>query len=280
MSPVSEVALPAAAQRPGQTGQPSHLRRWVDPGRLGRWGWPVLGLLVFLAVWEAVPALGLLPPTLLPPPSILPATWWQEVVDGHWLAALQASLTHYLIGLAIGTTGGVALGVAMALSPRLDASLSWVVRILRPVPGLAWIPFAILWFGVSPASAVFIIVIGVFWINLFAAYAAVQAVEPELFELAEAFGYRGRAAKLVPVILPAAAPGILAGVRTGLGQAWMAVVAAELFGVEGLGQRMMQASSLLATEIVVVMMLTIAALYGIIDTLFVALRNHLLRWQA
>jgi NitT/TauT family transport system permease protein len=60
----------------------------------------------------------------------------------------------------------------------------------------------------------------------------------------------------------------------------MAVVAAELFGVDGLGQRMMQASSLLATEIVVVMMLTIAALYGVVDMMFVALRDRLLRWQA
>jgi sulfonate transport system permease protein len=267
---VSGAVLPTVAE-------PAPARRGAALGRLG---WPALGLGVFLAIWEAVPALGLLPATLLPPPSILPATWWQEVVDGHWLAAVQASLSHYLVGLAIGTSCGVALGVAMALSPRLDASLSWVVRVLRPVPGLAWIPFAILWFGVSPASAVFIIVIGVFWINLFAAHAAVRSVEPELFELGDAFGYRGRAAKLLPIVLPSAAPGILAGVRTGLGQAWMAVVAAELFGVEGLGQRMMQASSLLATEIVVVMMLTIAALYGIIDMIFVALRDRVLRWQA
>jgi sulfonate transport system permease protein len=247
---------------------------------LSRLGWPLLGLLAFLAVWEAVPALGLLPATLLPPPSVLPQAWWQEVVDGHWFPAMFSSLKHYAIGLAIGTTGGVALGVAMALSARLDGLLAWVVRILRPVPGLAWIPFAILWFGVNPASAIFIIVIGVFWINLFAAQAAVRSVDAELFELADSFSYRGRAAKLLPIILPAAAPGILAGIRTGLGQAWMAVVAAELFGVEGLGQRMMQASSLLATEIVVVMMLTIAALYGVVDMLFVALRDRLLRWQA
>ena len=78
-------------------------------------------------------------------------------------------------------------------------------------------------------------------------------------------------AKLVKIVLPAAAPGILVGLRTALGQAWMAVVAAEIFGVTGLGQRMMQASSLLATDIVVVYMITMAALYGIIDTAFVLL---------
>ena len=82
------------------------------------------------------------------------------------------------------------------------------------------------------------------------------------------------------MILPASLPGILSGLRTGIGQAWMAVVAAELFGVQGLGQRMMQASSLLATEIVVVYMITIAALYGAIDSIFVMLRDRLLAWKA
>ncbi len=81
------------------------------------------------------------------------------------------------------------------------------------------------------------------------------------------------------MLLPAAVPGILVGLRTALGQAWMSVVAAELFGVAGLGQRMTQASSLLATDVVVVYMLTMALLYGLIDTLFVAAQTRLLAWR-
>ncbi|MBP0575350.1 ABC transporter permease subunit, partial [Mycobacterium tuberculosis] len=83
-----------------------------------------------------------------------------------------------------------------------------------------------------------------------------------------AFGFRSGWARLVKVILPAATPGLLTGIRTALGQAWMAVVAAEIFGVAGLGQRMMQASSLLATDVVVIYMLTLALLYGLVDTVF------------
>ncbi len=118
------------------------------------------------------------------------------------------------------------------------------------------------------------------WINLFATTAAVRAVDPDLIELANAFGRRDQWSKLWPVILPAAAPGILAGVRTGLGQAWMAVVAAELFGVPGIGQRMNQAASLIASEIVVVCMLTIAVLYGVMDMLFLVVQRRIMRWQA
>ncbi|RAI27673.1 nitrate ABC transporter permease, partial [Rhodoplanes elegans] len=109
---------------------------------------------------------------------------------------------------------------------------------------------------------------------------AVRAVDRDLIELADAFGFRSGLQRLVKVLLPAATPGILVGIRTALGQAWMAVVAAEIFGVFGLGQRMMQASSLLATDIVVVYMLTMAGLYGLVDSAFVALQGWLLRWRA
>jgi NitT/TauT family transport system permease protein len=241
--------------------------------------WAALGLAAMLAVWEAVPALGLVPAMLLPPPSAIPAAFWRELVSGEWQRAILASLGHYTVGLVVGSVMGVACGVAAGAIPRVDASLAYVVRVLRPIPGLAWVPFAIIWFGVSTAAATFIIVVGVFWINFFAALSAVQAVDRDLIEVADAFGHRSLAGRLVKVILPAASPAILGGLRTGLGQAWMAVVAAELFGVPGLGQRMMQASSLLATELVVVYMLTMAALYGAIDWGFVVVRDRLLRWK-
>ncbi len=144
-----------------------------------------------------------------------------------------------------------------------------MVRLLRPIPGLAWVPFAIIWFGVSTPAAVFIVAVGVFWICYFATLGAVRAVDRDLLEVADAYGFRSPIAKLVKIVLPAAAPGILSGLRTALGQAWMAVVAAEIFGVMGLGQRMMQASSLLATDIVVVYMITMAG----------ALRHHRYRFR-
>ncbi|WP_163478997.1 ABC transporter permease subunit, partial [Klebsiella pneumoniae] len=65
-----------------------------------------------------------------------------------------------------------------------------VVRLLRPIPGLAWVPFAIIWFGVAPSAAVFIIAIGVFWIAYFAAHGAVRSVDRDLIEVADAFGFR------------------------------------------------------------------------------------------
>jgi len=237
------------------------------------------GFVAFLLTWEAAPRLGLISPDVLPPPSALPSALYREVTSGVWFMALAASLGHYAEGLLFGCGLGVAFGVLTGLWRGMEAMLSWIVRILRPIPGIAWIPFAILWFGIEPAAAIFIISIGVFWISYFAALSAVRAVDRELIEVADAFGFRRADQKLVKVILPAAAPGILGGLRTAIGQAWMAVVAAEIFGVFGLGNRMMQASNLLASDIVVVYMATMAALYGLIDTAFVAVQNRLLRWK-
>jgi NitT/TauT family transport system permease protein len=238
------------------------------------------GLALFLAVWELVPAFTPGARGLLPVPSQLPGAFWRELQSGVWLACVGASLSHYLVGLLAGVTLGVAAGVATGVHPPLEWATAWVTRVLRPIPGLAWIPFAILWFGVEEKAAVFIISIGVFWIVYFSAHGAIRNVDRDLVEVAAAFGFKSVWERLVKIQFPASLPGILVGVRTSLGQAWMAVVAAELFGVAGLGQRMNQASSLLATDIVVVYMLTMATLYGVIDTAFMIAQSRLLTWKA
>lgn len=238
-----------------------------------------LGLAGFLLIWELALRSGLLPGSLVPLPSSIPRVLWAEISDGIWFEVVRSSLAHYSVGVLLGSVLGIAVGIAAALLPRFNATHAWLARLLRPIPPLAWIPFAIIWFGITPSAAAFIISIGVFWINYFASYSAVHTVDPGYDEVARAFGHTGFLSRLHRVSLPAAAPGILGGLRAGLGQGWMTVVAAELFGIPGIGQRMMEASSLLATDIVVVYMLTIAALYALFDFLFMSLQRRLLRWQ-
>lgn len=237
------------------------------------------GLVTFLFVWEAIARSGLIETHLLPPPSSIPPTLVSEVQLGIWQSMVLASLSHYTIGFLLGSILGVSLGIAVALFPTVEASQAWLARVFRPIPPLAWIPFAIIWFGISETAAAFIISIGIFWINYFTAVAAVQAVDKDLIEVARAFGHRSFFALLKKVILPGAAPGILSGLRAGLGQGWMTVVAAELFGIPGIGQRMIEASGLLASEVVVLYMFSIALLYGVSDYIFVRIQDRLLEWQ-
>jgi len=247
---------------------------------LKRYVLSAIGLAVFLLLWEMIPVLVPSAQALLPVPSQLPQAFWRELKSGIWLECVFASLSHYFYGLALGVFLGIVIGVATGMYRNVEYSLSWIIRTLRPIPGLAWIPFAILWFGVEQSAAIFIICLGVFWIVFFAAQAAIRNVDRDLIEVAEAFGFTSGWEKLIKVLFPASLPGILVGVRTALGQAWMAVVAAELFGVAGLGQRMSQAASLLSTDTVVVYMLTMAALYGLVDTVFLFAQSRFLAWKA
>ena len=241
--------------------------------------WSAAGLVAFLAIWEAAVQSGLLPRNLVPPPSAVPAALVSELRNGIWISSALDSLRHYAAGVALGSVLGIAAGITVALAPRIEAAQSGIARLLRPIPPLAWIPFALIWFGASEGAAIFIIAIGVFWLNYYTAIAAVQAISPDLHELAAAFGHRGLWARLTKIVLPAASPGLLAGLRAGLGQGWMAVVAAELFGVPGLGQRMSDAAGLLATDIVLLYMFTIALFYAASDALFQAISRRLLRWM-
>ena len=126
------------------------------------------GLAGFVAVWELLVRLAVFNPNLVPAPSAIPATLIAEIERGVWLRMVLSSLRHYGLGLAIGSGLGIFLGMAVALAPRLEQLQAYVARVLRPIPPLAWIPFAVIWFGITEASAAFIISIGVFCINYFA----------------------------------------------------------------------------------------------------------------
>ena len=241
------------------------------------------GLVGFLLFWEGATRIGVylgwFEPHLLPPPSTIPVVLVDELALEIWQLMVLESLNHYTVGFVLGSIFGLTLGVMVALSPRIEASQAWVARILRPIPPLAWIPFAIMWFGITHTAAAFIISIGIFWVNYFAAMSAVNSVDKDLIEVARAFGHRNFFSLLRKVIMPGAAPGILAGLRTGLGQGWMTVVAAELFGVPGIGLRMNEAAGLLNSQVVVLYMFTIALLYGVSDYVFVAIQTRILAWQ-
>ncbi len=251
----------------------------IDAVRVRRILRGVGGLILLLVAWEISVRTGVLSPRIIPRPSALPLRFVQEIQSGIWLRMVASSLSHYGLGWALGTGLGLVVGTAVALVPSVQEWQSIVVRVLRPIPPLAWIPFAIIWFGINRRSAAFIISIGVFWINYFAAVGAIGAVDEGLVDVARVFGHGRFFSRVFRVVLPAASPGIVTGVRTGLGQGWMTVVAAELFGIEGIGQRMMVASGLLAIDVVAIYMFTIALLYGLTEVLFLLVKRTVTAWS-
>jgi NitT/TauT family transport system permease protein len=261
----------------------------VDSTRLVR---AAAGTLAFLVAWTLAAATQ--PVFLLPSPLEVATAFVQEVtapaVYTVPLLGLDVTLTripvkllqslqHYVPGLAIGTALGIALGVAMGWSGALDDALTPVTRVLRPIPPLAWIAFAIVWIGIGHAGATFIVAIGAFWINFYNAYAGVEGVPRDLVEVASSLGVHDDRQLIRKVVLPSASPEIMTGIRTSIGQCWMVVVAAELFGAPGIGFQIISASQNLNTDVSVVYMLVISVVFLVSDSLFRRVERQVLAWR-
>ena len=235
------------------------------------------GIVVFLGLWWLA-ALAQ-PSYVLPSPGVVAETFYDEAVHGEMVGAIGQSILHWAPGLFLGTLFGVGSGVALGWSGLLDDITAPVVRLLRPVPPLALTGFAIAWFGINHAGAAFIIAVGAFWINFYAAYGGVEGVSDDLLDVARSLGVDGNVELVRAVVLPAALPEILTGVRTGLGRSWMLVVAAEIFGVAGVGRQIMRASNNLQVDVVITYILVLSLLFLLVDVTFRAIQRRVLVWR-
>lgn len=240
-----------------------------------RWG--VVFFIVL--IWEAVSRLQWVDPLLLPPASAVLARGWALLLDGRLLAHLAASAWRVVLGFALAAVVAVPVGVALGLYPRLDAHLAALFGLLRPLSPPAWIPLAILWFGLGDAPAVFIIFVGTFSAMLVNVAAATRALDPDLVRAALTLG-ANRWQTILHVVLPALLPTLLAQVRVGLGLAWMCVIAAEMVAVRrGMGFFMVEARNLFRTRDVIVGMLAVGLVGLATDRLLLWAEAHLLRWR-
>lgn len=253
----------------------------------------ILGSVGFLLIWfvAALP----MPTYLLPSPVEVAIAFYKQLVTivpytlplttltlslPKLVVKLLQSLTHYLPGLFAGSVFGISLGIAMGWSGRVDDLLTPVTRVLRPIPPLAWIAFAIVWIGIGHGGAIFIVAIGAFWITFYNAYSGVEGVPDELTEVAATLGVDSDLRMIRKVVLPAASPEILTGIRTAIGQSWMIVVAAELFGAPGVGYEIINAAQQLALDISVAYMLVISIVFLASDALFRVIEGRILEWRA
>jgi len=162
----------------------------------------------------------------------------------------------------------------------LDSIFDPIVEILRPIPPLAWIPFAIIWFGITNTAAGFIIFIGAFFPILLNTVAGVKGVNRTWLETATVYGANERQI-MTKVVLPAAAPTIWTGLRVSLGIAWQCVVAAEMLPgtSSGLGYMIMAAYNLGQMQVIIAGMIVIGFISLTLDTIFRAVEGRMFVWQ-
>ncbi|HDM36584.1 MAG TPA: ABC transporter permease [Candidatus Syntrophoarchaeum butanivorans] len=193
----------------------------------------IIGLLLFFLLWQLIPMVGLVNPDYLPPFSDAIMKIPTEIGKGTLQAALLESLLHYAIGFGGALLLAIPLGVAMGRFRVIESLLYPVEEMVRPIPPIAWIPVAIIWFGYTPWAAGFIIFIGAFFPTLINTYDGVRGVSRTDIEAAITLGVRDELTMIRKIVLPASLPNIFTGVRVSNAAAWMCLVAGEMFGAGG-----------------------------------------------
>ncbi|HUO84238.1 MAG TPA: ABC transporter permease [Thermoanaerobaculia bacterium] len=194
---------------------------------------PFVSIPLFVLVWHA--SVKVHPGTLIPSPSAVVAGIFELFHRGLLFRYIVASLFRVTWGYLLAVGLAVPAGVWLGLTPRALAAAGPLLQILRPISALAWIPVAILWFGVGDLSAIFLIFIASFLPMIAVTMQAVRQVDPVYLHAGRNFGL-GRNAMVRRVVIPAVLPRLLVGLRITLGVSWLVVVAAEMIAVNsGLG---------------------------------------------
>lgn len=235
---------------------------------------------VLLAVWQALFELGYIQPLILPPPSQVAQTFWDLFRSGEMLRHIGISVLRVLQGFGLAALLGLCLGIAIGLSRILDRMTDLIIQVIKPIPPIAWIPLAILWFGIGEKSKVYIIFLGAFFPIIINTIDGIRQTDHKLVEVARVLEV-SRTRFVRQVVIPGAFPAIMTGLRVGLMVAWMCVVAAELIAASsGVGYLIMDARQLSQSDVVLVGMITIGVLGKLMDSLIRHIEKRLIGWKS
>jgi NitT/TauT family transport system permease protein len=241
-----------------------------------------LAIVLALVIWEIYAALIVKNSFLLPGPVDVAAAFIELVQKGVLVLDFQVSMLHFGVGLGAALLIGIPIGIAMGWNRKVDAFLDPIIEILRPIPPLAWIPFAIIWFGFTTVSAGFVIFMGAIFPILINTYGGFRSVPRVFVEAGRMLGCTKNRDLIRYIAFPAALPSVVSGIRIATGVGWMCLVAAELFGVSdnGLGKNLWFFYNLHRMDCVVVYMLLLGLIGLLIDMVFRYYIDRLfLKWR-
>jgi sulfonate transport system permease protein len=242
---------------------------------LAPWALPI----ALLLAWELAARIGWLSSRILPEPLAVAQALWTLAVSGELWSHLKTSLWRAASGFAIGAGAGLALGLLTGTWRQAETLLDTTLQMVRNIPALALIPLVILWFGIDETAKLFLLAVGVFFPVYLNTFHGIRSADAGLIEMARSYGLRGWPLYR-EVILPAALPSILVGVRFSLGLVWVLLIVAETISAQaGIGYMTMNAREFLQTDVVLVGILLYAVLGKLADMLARGLEKHYLRWN-
>jgi NitT/TauT family transport system permease protein len=237
----------------------------------------IMAVAVFFAVWEYFGRQ--MNPVFMVPPSAIFSAAVELTRDGTLLKAMMQSLLPFSVGLAITIVGGIAIGIVMAQWPILEYVLDPFVNAFYAIPRIALVPLIILWVGLEFGGKVTILVSVAIFPVIVNTYAGIKDVRGSMLEIGKAYGATP-AQIFFKIVLPAAVPFIMAGVRLSVGLAIIGIVVGEFFtAISGLGGMIVEYANSFATAKLFVPVIIIA-LVGVVLTEFVVfLERRLSRWR-
>lgn len=224
-----------------------------------------VALFVLAAVaWEIVARAGVFPPKLFPSLEAIAAALWRILENGTLLASVVATLVRLALGFLLAAVVGVALGILMGRHGWAEDLLLPVVSFMYPIPGIAYAPLFVLWFGLGDLPAILLVGVASSFAVIINTWRGVKGVKPIWLRSATVMG-AGDAAMFLKVVLPGALPSVLSGLRLGLAGAWRILIAVEMLMsvTHGLGWLIFGSQQFLNTDV----MLATIAVIGVIGVL-------------
>ena len=247
----------------------------------------VIGPIVVLLLWHFASTYGWVDVRFVPAPlTVLNSLkeWMFGPIgagpySGTWFTHAANSFYRVVGGFLIASVFGVVIGCIIGWSRVTSDLLDPIIQLVRPIPITAWVPFAVIFFGIRNASAFFLIALGAFFPIVVNTAAGVAGTPKLLVRAARMLGIRKR--NILPrVVLPSAMPYIFTGLRLGIGLAWVLVIVAEMMAVKsGLGFALWDAYYFLRMDIIIAAMLSVGVLGFISDLVIKAISRRILRWS-
>ena len=234
---------------------------------------PVLSAVALIVVWTLVWQAHLFHESAFPSPKSVLLGFGEELRNGRLLDDLITSLYRVTVGFLLAVCAGIPLGVWLGKGILARTALLPLINFFRNLSPLAWIPFAILWFGVGDTASIFLIFLSAFFPVIVSTIAAVMGIPAVYFRVADNYGLRG-SEQLFHVTIPAIMPEVITTLRMTAGLCWLVVVAAEMIaGRDGLGFAVMDARNGLRSDLLAVEMILIGLIGVIIDRVLLRLTS-------
>jgi NitT/TauT family transport system permease protein len=224
-------------------------------------GWGVLPVAIFLAIWEIVARLNVIPGQFFFPPfSTVVMEFYYLTANGVLGENFLSSLTRVLIGFCAGSIAGIVVGIIMGWRDGINKTLHPIISLFYPIPAIGWLPLLMLWIGINEMLPITIIFICSFFPVLYNTITGIRNVNKDYIHAARTLG-ASDARILATVVMPLALPNIFTGLRLEAGMAWRVIVAAEMVAIPtGIGALLMKAESLIRIDIIIVCLIVLAVM--------------------